>query len=162
LHLALGMLAFRVLLKLIFVFTLFSCDRNISLTPTQQDQANALAALTVLQVTAANPSSGNTIIDEVTATAKRAGPDTVLVTLSKIISGNRHEVHVYFSASTASVSQLSYSWIVGGNLYGAFSNSPAGVSVDLSNKKISLQNSLLNSGLPTTATLNGQFYFVGP
>lgn len=156
------MLAIRVFLKLIFVFALFACDRNISLTPTQQGQMNTLGALTVLQVTAANPSSGNNIIDEVAGLARRSGPDTVFVTLSKVIAGNRVDVHVYFSASTGAVSQLSYSWIVGGNLYGAFSNSPSGITVDLANKKINILNSVLNSGLPTTATLNGQFYFVGP
>lgn len=156
------MLAIRVFLKLIFVFALFSCDRDIALNPTQQGQANSLGALTVLQVTAANPSSGNAIIDEAAGFAKRSGPDTVFVTLSKIISGNRYEVHVYFSATTGAVSQLSYSWIIGGSLYGAFANNPAGITVDLTNKKINILNSVLNSGLPTTATLNGQFYFIGP
>lgn len=158
----LGMLAFRVFLKLVFVFALFACDRDIALNPTQQGQLNTLGALTVLQVTGANPSSGNHIIDEVAGVARRSGVDTVFVTLSKVISGNRVEVHVYYSPTTGAVSQISYSWIVGGNLYGAFSNSPSGVSVDLANKKINMQNSVLNSGLPTTATLNGQFYFVGP
>lgn len=156
------MFTMRVFLKLIFVFALFSCDRDISLTPTQQTEANALAALTVLQIASANPTSGNAIIDEVAGTAKRNAADSVQVTLSKIISGNRHEVHVYFSPTTGVVSQLSYSWIIGGNLYGAFSNSASGITVDLANKKINMLNSVLNSGLPTIATLNGQFYFVGP
>lgn len=153
-------------LKLLFVilpaFTLSACSPNLSVTPTAQAEITALAASTSVQVTNATPSSGNALLLSSAGVATSVGSGLVRVTLSQTINDTRYDLFVYYAANSGAVSHVSLSWVQNSVLNNAFSSSPSGATVDLTNKQISLINVLLNSGLPSTAQLSGQFKYRGP
>lgn len=156
-------------MRLFFILTmttalsfLSSCSPRLSVTPIAQAEIAALASSTSVQVTNAQPSSGNALIMSATGAAVPVGSGLIRVTLSQTVNDIRYDLFVYYATDSGVVSHVSLSWIQNSVLSNAFSSSPSGVSVDRANKQISMVNVLLNSGLPSTAQVSGQFKFVGP
>ncbi len=147
----------------VIIMLLSSCSPNTLTFKNNSDATNFASSSSVLSVTSANPSTGNTVIDFTGAIAVNNGAGITRVRLNKIVEDFEYDLYVYFDQNTSIITHISLSWTKDRlNYNNAFSASPIGAHVDLMAKKISLTNTFLNSGLPSSAILNGQFNYTGP
>ena len=152
---------FRSLSTLFMVLLLSACNNTVSTGNPNNSQSQQIASSTsLIVVNNAYPTSGNGDLDFVGARAVDMG-STTRVRLLKTATPYDYELVVYFDRLTYQVSQVSLSWVYNKTvLNNAYSMSPAGATVDPTRKKIFFSNTLLNSGLPSTANLNGQFTYI--
>lgn len=132
-------------------------------TPVINDGGAYISSTSSVQVNSANPTTGNVLLDQTggIAVAVNDGSGRIRVRLNKVVGSAEYDLYVYFNPTNSAVSHVSLSWTTNNRVsyLNAFSSSPAGVVVDLTNQTISFTNTVLNSGLPSTANLNGQYSF---
>lgn len=154
--------AFRSLSFICIFLTLSACNKTESTGDPFNSQSQQIASSSgLVVVSSANPTSGNTDLDFVAGKAIDVGANTTRVRLLKDLPPYQYELVVYFDKVSLQATQVSLSWIYNKTvLSNAYSTSPAGVAVDKARNRINFSNTLLNSGLPSTANLNGVFNFI--
>lgn len=130
-------------------------------TPVPGDTGAFINSTSSVSVNLANPTTGNVLLDQTGGIAVTAGTGITRVRMHKYVGTYEYDLYVYFRQATAAVTHVSLSWTINNRAtyLNAFSTAPAGAIVDLTNKTISFTNTQLNSGLPSTANLNGQYKF---
>lgn len=139
-----------------------ACNKTVSTGDPLDSQSQQIASSSgLVTVRSSNPSSGDADLDFVAGRALAMGSNSTRVRLIKEIPPYSYELIVYYDNITLQATHVSLSWIYNKSvLNNAFSSSPAGVFIDTARNRVIFSNTLLNSGLPSTANLNGQFNYL--